>query len=202
MKIKMFEFFVSILVMIILMVLHEFPKTLCYCLMSKKDGVKKLKTDVFFVHNYIDPIGLILGVVAYAGFSKPYMYRIQNPRKNLILGWLGIFILIGFFTLSIFVLRSNPLAENAVLSRENWKKLFIYIFWFYMAILSGGMLLVNLFPISVFDMGLLIAGCSPKHYLGIIKNDIFIKLILLFAMTIGLIRKLVIWMITFLLALK
>ncbi|MBQ1393889.1 MAG: hypothetical protein IIY81_10255, partial [Lachnospiraceae bacterium] len=56
------------------------------------------------------------------------------------------------------------------------------------AILSVSMFFVNLFPISVFDMGLCIAGVSSKHYLGIIKSDMLIKIILMLAIAVGVIR--------------
>ena len=62
------------------------------------------------------------------------------------------------------------------------------LFWIYMAALSAGMFLINLFPVSIFDMGLCIAGVSSRHYLGIIKNDMLIKVILMLAIAMGVIR--------------
>ena len=53
----------------------------------------------------------------------------------------------------------------------------VTLFIQYTAILSLGMLAANLFPISIFDMGLVIAGISSRKYLSIIKMDGIIKLI-------------------------
>lgn len=179
------------------MVLHEFPKTLCYFFMSDRDDRKRCISKMFYLHKYVDPIGVILGVVAYAGFSKPYMYRIQNQKKNFLLGSIGIFILLGVFSISVYVLKYEFFLQNLILTGKSLQEVLIQLFWIYMAILSGGMLLVNLFPVSVFDMGLLIAGCSARHYLGIIKNDMIIKVVLLFSMVIGLIREIVFSVISF-----
>lgn len=197
MKLKLLELAVSVLVILLLMVLHEFPKTLCYFFMSDRDDRKRCISKMFYLHKYVDPIGVILGVVAYAGFSKPYMYRIQNQKKNFLLGSIGIFILLGVFSISVYVLKYEFFLQNLILTGKSLQEVLIQLFWIYMAILSGGMLLVNLFPVSVFDMGLLIAGCSARHYLGVIKNDMIIKVVLLFSMVIGLIREIVFSVISF-----
>lgn len=181
------------------MILHEFPKTVCYCLMSDKEDRKRCVSKMFCFYKYIDPIGLILGVVAYTGFSKPYMYRIQNQKKNFLLGSIGILTLLGIFSVSVYILKYKFFLQDLTLTGESVRVVLIQLFWFYMAVLSGGMLLVNLFPVSVFDMGLLIAGCSARHYLGIIRNDMIIKIVLLFSMVIGLIRKIVFSIISFVL---
>lgn len=47
---------------------------------------------------------------------------------------------------------------------------------------------VNLFPVSTFDMGLVVAGASPQNYLGIIKADSSIKLILMLVFILNLIN--------------
>lgn len=58
----------------------------------------------------------------------------------------------------------------------------------YLAILSLGMLIANLFPISTFDMGLVIAGISSQKYLNIIKMDGVIKVIFILAVLLNLIH--------------
>lgn len=199
MKLKILELVVSVFVILLLMVFHEFPKTLCYYLMSNKEDRRRCISKMYHINQYIDSIGVILGVVAYAGFSKPYMYRIQNPKKNILLGSVGIVTLLGIFSVSVFVLKYEICMMDLTITGQGWQEMVIQLFWIYMAVLSGGMLLVNLFPVSVFDMGLLIAGCSPRHYWGIIKNDVFIKIILLFSMAIGLIRRIVFCIISYLL---
>lgn len=191
MKLKLLELAVSVFVILLLMILHEFPKTLCYCLMSDKEDRKRCISKMFYIYKYVDPIGVVLGIVAYAGFSKPYMYRIQNQKKNFILGSVGILVLMGVFCISVYVLKNELFLQDLSLTGESLPEVVGQLFWTYMAILSGGMFLVNLFPVSVFDMGLLIAGCSARHYLGIIRNDMIIKMVLLFSMVIGLIRNIV-----------
>ncbi|MCI8410214.1 MAG: hypothetical protein HFJ09_13245 [Lachnospiraceae bacterium] len=199
MKLKLLELAVSVFVILLLMILHEFPKTVCYCLMSDKEDRKRCISKMFYFHKYVDPIGAVLGVVAYTGFSKPYMYRIQNQKKNFLLGSVGILSLLGIFSVSVYILKCEFFLQDLTLTGESLQAVLIQLFWFYMAVLSGGMLLVNLFPVSVFDMGLLIAGCSARHYLGIIRNDMIIKIVLLFSMVIGLIRNIVFSIISFVL---
>lgn len=201
MKLKVLELAVSVFVILLLMILHEFSKAVCCWLLLKHENGKNCMPKMFHLHKYLDPIGGILGVVAYAGFSKPYMFRLRNPKKNFIIGSIGILVLLAIFGVSILVLKNENISQNIILSGEGLQKVLVQLFWIYMAILSGGMLLVNLFPVSVFDMGLLIAGCSARHYLGIIKNDMIIKSVLLFSMAIGLIRRIVFVIISFFLAL-
>lgn len=201
MKLKVLELAVSVFVILFLMILHEFPKTVCCWFLLEKENGKHGMPKMFHLHKYLDPIGGILGVVAYAGFSKPYMFRLRSPKKNLLIGSIGILVLLGIFSVSICVLKNENISQNIILTGESLQTVLIQLFWIYMAILSGGMLLVNLFPVSVFDMGLLIAGCSARHYLGIIKNDMIIKSVLLFSMAIGLIRRIVFAIISFFLAL-
>gem|GEM_PF-6754612 len=59
----------------------------------------------------------------------------------------------------------------------------------YMAILSFSMFIVNLFPVSTFDMGLCIAGKSPNKFFSIIRNDYVIKLILFFAIILEIVAN-------------
>ena len=46
----------------------------------------------------------------------------------------------------------------------------------------------NLFPVSTFDMGLLIAGTSPTGYLGMLKVDGTVKLIFVLVLLFDLIH--------------
>lgn len=59
-----------------------------------------------------------------------------------------------------------------------------------MYIISINMLIVNLFPVSTFDMGLLIAGRSPSKYFSIIRNDFLIKILLILSILFGIIPTL------------
>ena len=58
-----------------------------------------------------------------------------------------------------------------------------------MAILSFGMFASNLFPVSVFDMGLIVAGISAKKYLQIIKRDAVIKMLFIVVLLLNLIAQ-------------
>ena len=188
MKLQLLEVAISILVAVLLMILHEFPKAFLYSLMTSLEGRRQPWRRVFCLHNYIDPIGVILSVVSYAGFSKPYMYRIQSSKKNLLLSIVGFFSLAGIFFVSVWNLKCFCQLSELQITGIGIKNIAIQLFWIYMAVLSASMFFLNLFPVSVFDMGLFIAGISARHYLGIIKNDIWIKIVLLFAISVGVVR--------------
>lgn len=188
MKLQLLEVAISILVAVLLMILHEFPKAFLYSLMTSLEGRRQPWRRVFCLHNYIDPIGVILSVVSYAGFSKPYMYRIQSSKKNLLLSIVGFFSLAGIFFVSVWNLKYFCQLSELQITGIGIKNIAIQLFWIYMAVLSASMFFLNLFPVSVFDMGLFIAGISARHYLGIIKNDIWIKIVLLFAISVGVVR--------------
>ena len=188
MKLQLLEVAISILVAVLLMILHEFPKAFLYSLMTSLEGRRQHWRRVFCLHNYIDPIGVILSVVSYVGFSKPYMYRIQSSKKNLLLSIVGFFSLAGIFFVSVWNLKCFCQLSELQITGIGIKNIAIQLFWIYMAVLSASMFFLNLFPVSVFDMGLFIAGISARHYLGIIKNDIWIKIVLLFAISVGVVR--------------
>ena len=58
----------------------------------------------------------------------------------------------------------------------------------YVALLSFGMAVANLFPISVFDMGLIIAGISSEKYMGLIRSDAVVKMILVLTLILDVIH--------------
>lgn len=188
MELQLLEVVISFLVGGVIMVLHEFPKTFLYFVSTTIEGRKKYWYRLFYLHNYIDPIGMILSVVSYAGFSKPYMFRIQSQKKNLLLGITGFVTLGTTFICSIWVLRYTCHLSALEITGIGIHEIVKQLFWIYMAVLSASMFFVNLFPVSVFDMGLLIAGSSPRYYFGIIKNDVLIKIVLFFAIAVGVIR--------------
>lgn len=172
----------------VLMVLHEFPKAFLYLFTTTIEGRRQPLKRIFCLQNYIDPIGMILSIVSYAGFSKPYMFRIQNPKKNLLLGITGFLTLGGIFVGAVSVLKYGYQLSELKVSGTDGLHIAMQLFWIYMAVFSVSMFIVNLFPVSVFDMGLLIAGISARHYLGVIKNDIWIKIVLIFAIAVGVVR--------------
>ncbi len=186
MKEQLIGMVMSFLTGIIIMILHELPKSIIYNQLSEKKykGIWKL-------YQYIDPIGLVFCVTTFAGFSRPYMYRIKEKKINMILGITGFFSLFTIFVTSISVLRFQyaDVDVNIPLTSMNaYIRILVYLFWYFSALLSCGMILVNLFPVSTFDFGLLIAGKSPSKYFSIIRNDYIIKMVLILAVMLGLIN--------------
>ncbi len=170
-----------------LMVSHELVKVLVYRCCRQKGFAGKNSPLKFW--RYIDPMGLILSVVCSVPVSKPYFFRIREKKTNLFLGIAGLFFLSMVFVASIFVLRNvyggyEGLKAIALLS---WNKRFPAMLFEYMAMLSLGMLIANLFPVSTFDMGLIIAGCSAQFYLNIIKADGVIKMIFVLTLLLNVI---------------
>ncbi len=174
----------------LIMILHEFPKAiLFYIINPAKD--KKDKNIIFKLHHYIDPIGMIFCITSMAGFSKPYMYRIKDKKTNFILGIAGFISLaltfIGSFLILRFGIGMNP--DFTYVENIKTADLIFQCIMLYMALLSLSMFLVNLFPVSTFDMGLCIAGKSPNKFFSIIRNDYVIKMILFFAVILNIIAE-------------
>lgn len=180
MKIQLIRLLSAFLAGGLVMILHEFPKAFIYNRLSPDQDPKR-KRNIYKLHHYIDPIGIILCITNQAGFSKPYMYRIKDKRTNFILGITGFISLLLIFLVSMAVLRFG-IGINSKLNYSETINIFELILQFilvYMALISISMFIVNLFPISTFDMGLCIAGKSPSKYFLIIRNDYFIKMVLL-----------------------
>lgn len=194
MKMQLLEVAASILAAMLIMILHEVPKSLLFIFRRRREETNieeknKWKwSSAFLVHQYIDPIGLLLSITTYGGFSKPYMFRIRDRRTNCMIGGLGFFNFLCIHSISMYILRwqYDIIAPKDLegLTGSAWN-CFGKLFWIYMGILSLGMFIINLFPVSVFDMGLIIAGKSPRAYLNMIQNDSFVKIIVLLTMAIG-----------------
>ena len=194
MKLQLLEVAASILAAILIMILHEVPKSLLFLFRRRSEETTKEEknkwkwSSAFLVHHYIDPIGLILCITTFGGFSKPYMFRIRDRKTNCMLGILGFFDLFSIYVFSMCVLFwkyhvVEPDDMGHIVGNIGY--CFGKLFWIYMGILSLGILFINLFPISVFDMGLIIAGKSPRAYLMMIQKDSFVKIVVLFVMAIG-----------------
>ncbi len=181
MKIQLIRLFAALFAGGFVMILHEFPKAFIYNRLNPNQDQKR-KRNIYKLHHYIDPIGIILCITNQAGFSKPYMYRIKDKRTNLILGITGLVTLLLIFMASMTVLRFGIGIDSNLYYSEtiNIFELILQFIIVYIAIISISMFIVNLFPVSTFDIGLCIAGISPSKYFLIIQNDYFIKMILLF----------------------
>lgn len=195
MKEQLIGILLSVMAGCIIMILHELPKSLVYYAMNRKNGNQHV-SQFMKLHKYIDPVGLLFCAAAYAGFSKPYMYRIKEKKVNLILGITGFVSLICIFGVSLGVLNigfggraGEILTAKYQSEREMMNAALPVLFWLNMSMISLGTVFVNLFPVSTFDLGLIVAGRSPARYLSIIKNDYFIKLILILALAVGIISS-------------
>lgn len=176
MKTQIIKIIASFIAAAIVMILHEFPKAFAYNLLSKEKN-RKNKNNIYKLHHYIDPIGMLLCITNEAGFSKPYMYRIKEKKTNFILGITGLVSLLIVFVISMLVMRFGM--EMSYLNSDPVYVILLKFLAVYIARISICMFIVNLYPISTFDMGLCIAGKSAGKYFSIIRNDYMLKMMLL-----------------------
>lgn len=186
MKEILLEFLICGIVSVLLMILHEFPKAVVYKM--RKRTKKVYNHRIWELHRYIDPVGVILAVTSSVTFSKPFMLRIRDKKTNLLVGCTGFLVLLGTFLFSICLIRLHPfgLQGMTTLQGQGMFEKIVTLALQYTTLLSLGMLLTNLFPVSTFDMGLLIAGFSSEKYLNIIKRDFVIKTIYILCVLVGL----------------
>ena len=181
------------------MIVHEFPKAFLFLVDYNVDHKACWWKKILKVQNYIDPIGLILMLVCYAGFSKPFMFHVRDRKKNLCMGILGFFTLFLIFFLSVAVLKYQYGLERLGVTQEGYYAISCQLFWIYTTVFSGTMILVNLFPVSVFDMGLLVAGSSARNYLRMLSRDTYVKIIMMLCIVVGMLRSIVFYLIELLL---
>lgn len=167
----------------IVMILHELMKAIAYSIYikiyNKKYKQNEICTDVFKVHRYIDPIGIILAITHNGIFSKQHSFVIRSKKASFLIGFIGYITLALTFIISVIIYR-NVFLETIVLPTDN-----IYIGYLvkcikilleYISLYSITLLIVNLYPIATFDISLIIATISPSAYINIRKFDLFIKL--------------------------
>ncbi len=185
---------------LLVMILHEVPKTLVY----NRQCEKKIPLSrIFYLPQYIDPIGLIFCVFSWAGFSKPYRYEIKIKKNATYIGFIGLLSLL-LLTITSYVVYCafyTGVKVDQILVGMDMSSRFNYYFICYIMIISLGMFVVNLFPITAFDMGFIIAGKSLASYIRIIRADTFIKLALFIVLFTEAIPILGIRLINFLLSL-
>ncbi len=192
MKEQLLQLIAVIFASMLVMILHELPKSIMYNYCNKKQS-RSTRMNIYKVYHYIDPIGLLLCITTYAGFSKPYMYRIKEKRTNLLLGLTGCLslILCLLVSMGIWKMHFTTMDSKVYSTTIEWVILsFPNYFVQSVAFVSINMLMVNLIPISTFDMGLIVAGKSPSRYFSIIRNDYMIKMILLVLVLFGVIPSL------------
>lgn len=165
---------------ILLMIIHELPKNIAYYIIRCKEGKKKPKNLFYFWKN-IDPVGIITTIAMYTPFSKQYKYTISNKKTSLTLGITGLTTLIITQISSIVVLKiffkDYLLQQDIVTQGTNY---YIYLVVLNFSILCMTMILVNLFPVTCFDMGLILLGSNSKHRGTVIVFDGILKLIFFF----------------------
>lgn len=180
---------VCIIAAALIMVIHELSKSVVYlCVRKIQRQEASHNNSILAVWRYIDPLGLLLSATCFVPFSKPHLFRIRDKKTNMVLGITGFTVLLLLFISSIAVLRTGCLGMDALFSAGGMVSHVAAIFWQYMAILSFDMFIANMFPVSTFDMGLVIAGLSARHYLQVIKADSAIKLIFILALMFDIIH--------------
>lgn len=179
----------KIVAAVIVMIVHEFPKTIVYYKMDQDSSKRSLK-NALRVQHYIDPIGLIFCIATSGGFSKPYMYRIKDKKLNKALGITGYLSLALVYSFSVLALKFifGVTSINGAFQYASTIGIIGIILThlcFNLAFISFGMFLVNLFPIATFDMGNIIAGVSPMKFFEYLRKDYFMKVILVFVLMFG-----------------
>lgn len=167
----------ALLAAIIIMILHELPKSLVYRFRSKNEISYK---SILNVIQYIDPIGLVFCVITKAGFSKPFQYKFESRKRAIVIGMTGYACLLVYFLIGLVVYRflfTGVDIEEMLVSNEYSIK-FTYWFVCFFILNSMGMLVTSLFPIASFNMGLCIAGVSLHGFISIIRRDTLMKVAL------------------------
>lgn len=173
------EILICIIVAVLVMIIHELAKSIVYLCVRKAQGqTASHNNSILAVWRYIDPLGILLSVTCFVPISKPHLFRIRDKKTNMILGITGFTVLLLLFISSLVILKTGVFAMGK----------FFALFWQYVAMLSFDMFIANMFPVSTFDIGLIIAGVSSRHYLQIIKADSVIKLIFILTLISGLIH--------------
>ena len=192
MKRLILEIVICLVAAVLLMVLHELFKAVIFVLLRVKENNKQIikRRGIWKLWHYIDPVGLVLAVTCYVPVSKPFMFRIRDKKTNLIIGISGLVFLAVIFFGSVQMLHIiyGTNANAAVALNSSGNRRVGILFWQYMQMLSFDYFIVNLFPVSTFDMGHIIAGKSARIYLGIIKADTQIKLLLILTLFLNLIN--------------
>ncbi|MDO5519048.1 MAG: hypothetical protein Q4G58_01010 [bacterium] len=167
----------AILAIIVVMILHELPKAfVANILKAETESFRS----IFRVTRYIDPIGLIFGIVAGAGFSKSYRYKINSKRQPLVIGLTGLASLLVTFLVCMIIYNYTyqGIEIQGILQSNSGDAQFAYWFIAFLLLNSLGMFFVNLMPIAAFDMGMIVAGVSLPNYIAMIRRDTEMKIVL------------------------
>lgn len=174
----------------IIMIIHELPKSIMYIITGRHCKPED-KWKIFKLYQYIDPVGLILFLTCHAGCSRPYPYRLKEKDTNVAIGLTGLLTLcvsiLGSFAL--YYQFALHLASNSLLLQNEMLTLFIAKLNWYLIYASIVLFITNLIPATTSDMFLLIIAISPSKMITLMKNDTFIKGLLLFAIVLGIVSS-------------
>lgn len=178
---KLLYIIITLVSGILLMIVHELVKNIVYYNIKKRDGAKVDKK-IFYLWKYIDLVGLITTLAMYTPFSKQYRYTISNKKTAFWVGFTGLLSLIIIFLICIITLRCNfeDYISATKLIDTHSIRYYSYLVLVNLSMLSMSMLLVNIFPITCFDMGLLILGTNSKNRGSIVIFDGYLKLLFFF----------------------
>ncbi|MBQ4521457.1 MAG: hypothetical protein IJA10_00685 [Lachnospiraceae bacterium] len=169
---------------ICVMVLHEFAKAFAF-FCTQKDKRKFLS--IFKFHRYIDPVGMIFSIATLSAFSRPYGYSIGRKKTNVVVGFAGFGSLVFMILGGVLFFRSYfaGFIYDGIYSPLETR--ILYYFTYYFVILAISMLIINFFPVSTFDVSILIAAYYPEKYFGLIYADMLTKGVLLVSILLGLV---------------
>ncbi|TCT15015.1 hypothetical protein EDC18_104165 [Natranaerovirga pectinivora] len=179
---EILKFLAIVLAAIVVMYLHEVPKSIAYMHLNPLQNAQNKKS-IYKIRQYIDPLGLIFFIIAFVGFSRPYAYRIKDKKTNYILGIVGLgstlVVALLFYSLHQTLAVNLSIYTRFFSETEAMRQLYYFLEFFIRCIvlLSISLFLVNLvIPFPSFNIGLLIASKSPKKYFALYQYEHFIKL--------------------------
>lgn len=167
---------IKILSAIIVVIVHEVPKSLVAHLLLHPiyKAKNKINTNVL---KYVDPIGLIMFIFSGAGWQKPAEYKITyfRDKQKAVLS----VALTGLLSNLVFMIILMPLSHYNMNG-------YLATFITYLIIYNFSITIINLLPVPPFDMSKIIYFFSPNAYFRLIQNERLIHVIflLLFAMQI------------------
>ncbi|TCK97977.1 hypothetical protein EDC19_0383 [Natranaerovirga hydrolytica] len=167
---------------IVVMYLHELPKSIAYIHLNPLQR-KKEKNSIYKIKQYVDPLGLIFFITSFVGFSRPFAYRIKDKKTNYVLGIVGLVacLISALFFYSLYITLIINL-RISIFFYETGSLIYVYRFIEFF-LRSGVLLSIMLFfvnvliPIPSFDIAMIIASKSPKKYFTLHQYEKFLQLL-------------------------
>ncbi|MDA3845712.1 MAG: hypothetical protein PF505_04080 [Vallitaleaceae bacterium] len=168
---------INIVAAVIVMIIHEIPKSLTAYLVThpiyRQNALPNTK-----LRQYVDPIGLCMFVFMGIGWQKSCIYkssRFRDKEKGML--YVAIEGLLSNIVLIIILVPIYNITADA----------YVKLFVFKLIYFSFGVTIINLLPVTPFDMSKVIQYFSPEVYYGLIKYErtIHIVFIIFIASTYG-----------------